>query len=481
MKLHQIALAVAALAVGTAHAALPTGTAKTTVDNAVNNGRVVYISGASAVKKGFSSIIDSMFQPGTTYWFAEGADTNYLAVAGKLAAKAGTWNAGDEAVIIYRTLGGSWFGVGPVARAESITSLDVTSASCGPSGAGTSASPYICPTTNRVPDAGISDVAPAFFTGPNLEGETPNTALSASELADLTATPVYGLSFGIPVTANVPSSVKFTRSIVSAIMAGNLNTWDQVDSSLTANENIVICRRTPGSGTQAVMNMWAGSYPCVANSNAPADRTSGDVPAWDGGLNYFPQKDTSGGDGPSVQVIENASSGDVAKCLDAAQTGGSYTTKDRDSNQTVTVNFNGVPMKAIGVMSMDSLSKSKTTANWQFRSLDGAGKIVQDTAGAAPTTTGTGKFPTLATYENGDWDLQGWESFNVPSRTTGNKLALVNNFLNKAQDPAVLQAVADLKFVAAGIPGQGYTGAQVLDAGYLGNNQCSPYNRNWND
>ena len=67
MKLHQIALAVAALAVGTAHADLPNGSAaELAVNNANANGRVVYISGASAVKKGFSGIINSLFS-GTTY------------------------------------------------------------------------------------------------------------------------------------------------------------------------------------------------------------------------------------------------------------------------------------------------------------------------------------------------------------------------------------------------------------------------------
>ena len=475
MKLHQIALAVAALAVGTAHADLPNGSAaETVVNNANANGRVVFISGASAVKKGFSGIINSLFS-GTTYWFAEGAKSDYLAVAGKLAAATGTWNAGDDVIVIYRTGGGSVYGVNPVARAEAITSLNVSDASCGSSGAGTSTSPYICTQDTRVPDAGVSDVAPFMFKAPvNTEGEIPADSLNEAELADLAATPIYGLSFGVPVTSTVPASVKFTRSLVSAIMTGNVGTWDQVDSSLTGD--IVICRRTPGSGTQAVMNMWAGNFPCSDTlANIPADRDSTGM-TWDPIARTFTHTASYGG----LVVVENFASGDVATCLDKAVTGGTYATKDRDGNN-VTVDFGAGGHKAIGVLSMDSLGKSKTTGNWQFRSLDGAGKIVQDVAGAAPTTTGDGKFPTLAAYENGDWDLQGWVSFNVPSRTTGNKLALATAFLNKAQDPAILASISDLKYVAAGIPTSGYTGAQVLDAAYLNGNQCAPYSRNYND
>lgn len=483
MKLHQIALAVAALAVGTAHADLPNGSAaETVVNNANANGRVLYISGASAVKKGFSGIINSLFS-GTTYWFAEGAKSDYLAVAGKLAAATGTWNANDDVIVIYRTGGGSVYGVNPVARAEAITSLNVTDATCAigvTPGTGASTDPYICAKDTRVPDVGVSDVAPFMFKfGVNTEGETPAAELNEAELADLTATPIYGLSFGVPVTSTVPANVKFNRSLVAAIMTGNVGTWDQVDSTLSGD--IVICRRTPGSGTQAVMNLWAGNFPCSDQANPPADRGSSyaENQVWDEVARKFTITPSTPGMGGLV-VVENFASGDVATCLDKAVTGGTYTTADRDG-LPVTVDFGTGGHKAVGVLSMDSLGKSKTAGNWQFRSLDGAGKIVQDVAGAAPTTTGDGKFPTLATYENGDWDLQGWVSFNVPSRTTGNKLALATAFLNKAQDPAILGNIGDLKYVAAGIPTSGYTGGQVLDAAYLNGNQCAPYNRNYND
>lgn len=474
MKLHQIALAVAVLAAGSANAAL-TASEQAIVNDANANNRVIFISGASAVQKGFTGIISATFS-GTPIRFANttASSRDFEAVAGTLAAGTGAW-AGQNAIIVYRTKGGSVWGVNPVARAEIIESLDVTAATCGATGSGTSTSPYVCGTNTRVPDAGVSDVAPFLFKATaNTEGEVAADSLNAAELASLTPTAIYGLSFGIPVTSTVPATTKFTRSIVSAIMSGSVYSWDQVDASLPADD-IVICRRVPGSGTQAVMNLWAGNFPCTETTNLPLDRESTGA-TWDPVERTF----THTGNIGAPIVIENSTSGDVAVCLDKAVTGGTYTGKDRDGFP-VTVDFGTGGHKAIGVLSMDSLDKSKTTGNWQFRSLDGAGTITWDNTANPVATSGTGKFPTLATYENGDWDLQGWISFNLPSRTTGAKKQVLDKFLVNAQNPAVLAGISALKNVAAAIPGGAYTGPQVLDAAYLNGNQCAPYNRNYND
>jgi len=478
MKLHQIALATAVLVAGTANAAM------TPADVALVNGaqsRIISISGASAVQKGFTEVIARMFT-GTPVYFskASGAGASfdkadYIGVAGTLASGAGNWS-GKTAIVLYRVKGGSAYGVNPVARNAVIDALKVD-ATCGAnSGNGTSAAPYDCNTSMRVPDAGVSDVAPKFFKQPyNTEGETAADALNETELSVLNSKPIYGLAFGVPVTSTVPASTKFTRSLLSAIMTGNVATWADVDGT---SGDIVVCRRTPGSGTQAVMNMWANSFPCSGAYNAPADRDASG--AWDAGSRTF----TAGNVTDGLIVIENSSSSEVATCLDKAVTGGTYTTKDRDG-ESVTVNFGTGGYKAVGVLSMDSLAKSKAAGNWQFRALDGTGNLTWDNTAAAPVVSAgaTGKLPTLATYENGDWDLQGWVSFNIPSRTTGDKLDVLNQFVAKAQDPAVLAAVTDLKNVAAGIPDTDadYSGPNVLDAVYLNGDQCAPYSRNHND
>ena len=470
------AVAIASMA-GQAHAAMSAAEVAV-VNDAVTNGRVIFISGASATQKGFTGIINAMFTSGTSIRFANttAASKDFEAVAGKLATAAGTWSAGSNVIIIDRVKGGSVFGVDPVARATPLESLKVTS-SCGATGAGTAASPYVCATTPlaeyMVPDAGVSDVAPALFQSPiNTEGEIAAPALNATELADLTSTAIYGLAFGVPLTKNLPL-FNLNKAAVSAIMTGNVGTWNQVDSSLPADD-IVICRRVPGSGTQAVDNLHFGDYPCSTAANVPADRDASG--AWDASTRTY-TIDSANPTGGLV-VVENSTSGDVRTCLDKAVTGGSFVGKDRDG-VAVTVNFVSPGSKAIGVMSMDSLKDSKTTGNWQFRSLDGAGTITWDNTAVAPVTTGTGKFPTLANYIDGTWDLQGWISFNVPSRTVGNKKAVLDQFLVKAQDPAILASISDLKNVAAAIPGGAYSGAQVLRAAYTNGNQCAPLNRNF--
>jgi len=441
--------------------------------------RVIFISGASAVQKGFTGIISTMFT-GTPIYFSNtsvaGASRDYEGVAGTLAAGTGAW-AGKTAIFVYRVKGGSVYGVNSVARQDLIDSLNVTT-TCGINGDGSAATPFDCGTVKRKPDAGVSDVAPAMFQSPiNTEsaiGDEPNgvPALTEVELATLTATPIYGLAFGVPVTKNV-GLVDLNKAAVSAIMAGGVGTWDKVDPSLPADD-VVICRRVPGSGTQAVENLYFGGYPCSESLfNVPADRYSS--AAWNEGTRSY----TIGANTGGVVVVENSTSGDVVNCLEKAVSGGSYTTKDRAGVTGVTVNFVGAGHKAIGVLSMDSLSKSKTTGNWQFRSLDGAGTITWDNTNDPVATSGTGKFPTKASFTNGVWDMQGWVSFNLPSVTTGPKLEVLNAFVTNAQSPDILSNVTDLKNVAGAMPftADANSTGNVLRAGYLNNNQCGPLNR----
>lgn len=487
MKLKQLSLlcAVACAAfAGQANAQVAGSAAQSIVDDANANGRVVYISGASAVQGGLGQIAQTLFT-GTNYYFTGSSASDYRAYAGKLAAAAGGWPAGSNVIIINRAKGGSVQGVNPVARAESIESLNVSTAACT-TGAGTSGAPFVCGLNTRVPDAGVSDVAPALFDETaNTEGEPAQPELNEAELAELTATPLYGLAFGLPITKNLPL-FNVNKTALSAIMTGNLGTWQQVDASLPASD-IIVCRRVNGSGTQAVANLYYGNYPCGNQAgalNLPADRDASG--AWDPVSRTFTVEGNTGG----LVVIENSTSGDVRTCLDtavaaktAAGTNGyvSYVTKDR-AGANVTVKFKtGVDHHAVGVLSMDSLSNSKTTGNWQFRSLDGAGTYTWDNTANAPVATGTGRFPTKASLIDGTWDMQGWISFNQPARTTGNKAAVLAQFVAAAQNPAVLAAQTNLKHTAAAIPGtpdDAGTG-QVLRAGYVNGDQCAPLNRNY--
>ena len=501
MKLSKIsllcALACAGFA-GQASAQVTGSPAAAIVNDANANGRVLYISGASAVQGGLGQIAASLFT-GTNYFFtpsdASGrTSSDYRAYAGKLATSAGGWAAGTNVIIINRARGGSVQGVNPVARGTAIESLVVTAASCT-TGSGTSAAPFRCNTLDsRVPDAGVSDVAPGLFHGSyNTEGEPAEPALDPTELATLTATPIYGLAFGVPITKNVPA-FNLSKTALSALMTANIGTWDQVIGSGPADD-VLLCRRVNGSGTQAVANLFYGNYPCSTGSraNVPADRSTGS--AWNGSNQFIVEGDTG-----FLNVVENSSSGDVRTCLNTAATAStatfdpaadiatgvgytSYNTADRAGNPVTVRMRNGRPHKAIGVLSMDSLNASTAAGSWSFRSLDGAGEMTWNGAiGTAPVTTGTGKFPTLASYVDGTWEMQGWISFNLPSTTTGNKAALAADFVTQARSPAILQSLAGLRWVSGAIPGtpdNSPLGGQVLRAGYLNGDQCAPLNRNF--
>jgi len=481
MQFKKIAIAAAMVAAAvSAQAALPSGSpAETLVNSANASGQIIFISGASAVQKGFDALVTNMLN-NVVYFNNDGTtalgSSGYVAVAGNLKAAAGTWPVGSAVVVIYRNSGGSVYGVNSVARATSIQSLNVTAATCGAAGAGTTAAPYKCDSANRVPDAGMSDVAPLFFTAPvNTEGETADTALTAAERSVLTSKAMYAQAFGIPVTSTVPAAASFNRATISAIMSGAVADWSNVAGA--GSGDIVICRRAPGSGSQAVVNMWAGNYPCNA-STSQVPMTRDDSPAWDSVARKYTAADGVGNGTPIV--IENDSSSDVRTCLDKAVTGGTYNTKDR-SGQPVVVDFGAGGYKAIGVLSLDSLGSSLSTGNWQFRSLEGAGKITGDSLSTSvgPVTSGTGVFPTIAALTTGDWTMQGWTSFNIPARTNGAKLAFVNQFLASAQNPATLLAVKETKWTAAAIPTGLNASAQTLNVSYLNGNQCAPLNRQY--
>ena len=520
MKLCKIALAVAAIAAAcSTQAQVAADTAapaqnlsglglaaadQTVLSGLMNDKNYISVSGASAVQAGFEKLVTSLLT-NPTYYIDAASSTkgknitgaNYIAVAGKLINPTTNLNAGTAVVVLYRVAGGSYNGVYPVIRRTAIAALDVTNCSTS-IGHGTSTSPYSCALNDPaaagsglVPDAGISDVEPKFFAAPaNLEGETTPQAVSAAELATITATPMYAAAFGFPLSASLSSGVTISRPTYAAIMAGAINNWSKVPGALPSDAGpIVICRRIPGSGTQALTNLFAANTGCTTAAGTTASRTFGGkvyattVGRVVGGVaqsnpSYDATVVANNADG--VIVIENNASGDVRSCMDAAAHGGSYTTLDRSSNKSLTVNFGNGGYKAIGVLSEDSLanSVSATSSNkvgtyaigvanglWQFRAFNGSGTVTNDelggltaanpASGAAvgPTyTNGTGMLPTLANIQSGEWPLTTYESFNVLSSLTGDKADLANQMLAAAQSPDVLRTISALSYNALALP-----------------------------
>jgi len=536
MKLNQIAIAATmAAAAISAHATLPATLADGTtvvsanVDAANTNGRVIFLAGASAVQKGFDTLISNLLN--TPVYFNNDGKTalnasGYMAVVGTLKAASGTWPAGSAVIVQYRNSGGSIYGVNSVARGTAIKALTVTTATCGATatGLGTLAKPFDCSFATAVPDAGVSDVNPKLFQAPyNLEGETGavEPQLTTAEISKLKINNLYAQAFGLPVTNTVTPTAVLNRATVTAIMTGAINSWSQVatdgtDAAFPANagsgtnDNIVICRRIPGSGSQSVMNLWSAGFPCSSTAGAPADRGSNAAGVFTG-TSYVVANAPAG----STVVIENNASGDVRKCLDAAVNGGSYTTTDRASNLSVTVDFGAGGYKAIGVLSLDSLASSLATpipgvqdpvtlitppptGQWQYRALNGTGMITGDglsvTQGPSTTAvvaTPTGVLPTMGNLLTGNWDMQGWTTMqyvsaaytsslgNAVAAITTPKKAFVTSMITEAQNLTTLQAAKELKYTAAIIPTGTNAGVQTLHSGYALGNQCAPLARSY--
>jgi hypothetical protein len=511
MKFRHISIAVAAVIAAASASATP----QTDAAAAFNAGNYISIAGASAAQAGFEALIGTVLT--APKYFADKADitkANYIAALGTLKTAAGAFTATTNVAILYRVAGGSFNGVYPVIRATSIDALDLTA--CTAAGTGTGLDPYICPVRGPaanaanpalnaagvVPDAGISDVEPKFFkVTDNLEGETVPTAVNDTELKKVVASALYAQAFGLPVTRNVSSGMVFTPAIYNALMAGAFTDWNQVPGS-TDSGPIVICRRIPGSGSQAVINLFSGNAGCAANSNSTAtlaDRSSS--AAYTGSSYVAANVGTSSGTG--LIVIENNASGDVRSCMDAAVQGGSlYSTKDRSSSIALPVDFGAGGYKAIGVLSMDSVDKSAATATtvtaaniggangqWQFRSFYGTGTVTAPstltsanaTTPVGITATGTGILPTVANVQVGDWPIIAYESFNIPTRVTGDKKTVLNRILAAGQQASVLRGLKALSWSALALP-DGITGLataasdtpNVLQALRNNGDVCSP-------
>jgi hypothetical protein len=413
MKLKHIAFAVATMAAG--FAAQAAGTL--TIGGVAHN--VVYLSGASAPDNFLADIAEGMMT-GVTHYNA----SNYKAFAGSANGIPGITN-GTKVVFIKRSAGGSAFGVGPVARAERVATINLNSCL---SGAGTKASPFSCAVTasldpgapgyagagdtanaGLIPDFGVSDVEPVLFQEPyNTENDQP--ALTADEIARMAVTPVNQVMMGLAATNNVPASTYLSRSTYGAMLNGQITSWDKVDPSLSGD--VAVCRRVEGSGTQTSYNWFFGNFPCASQEGGvvPPARMS-DSAGWKAGGSGTTADpyiiDVSAG----YTVIENSGSGDVRNCMKAANAGTDHTFTSWDSEDGAPRVFKatfsgGNARKAIAVLSLDSYT-SAATNGFSFRHLDGAGTYNYDSINKTLSSSAgaTGIAPSKSNLLNGKYDF----------------------------------------------------------------------------
>lgn len=402
----------------------------------------VYLTGASAPQRFLGSMAAQLFGANTSgfnsFWvfYDNGvsgtAGASYRAYQGRLTADvtdattSTTIPAGTMVRIINRAKGGSVWGVNPLARNQSVAWMPITPTNCASVVSSTRS--HECgqagddlALTGRAPDFGVSDVEPRMFKGP-LNVEFGQSALSDSELNNLTNKAVNGLLFGVAATAAVPAGTEFTRAKVSALLAGAILDWNKINTAIPAGTPVVICRRVQGSGTQATFNAYFNNFPCATGSIYGVGSTSpqrmADSDGYDASVPGAITVDASAG----VTIVENPSSSNVATCLTRAQSGGNHTFTS-DDGRAVTVQFGTGGYLAIGNLSRDS---SESPGVWTFRDLNG-------------------NSPLKANMRTGKYDF--WSELSMQTNNTtfagfaANKKALINEFIRRSGDPTILSTI----------------------------------------
>ena len=432
MKLKLLAASIVAACAGNASAFAP-GTV---------HDLELFIAGASAQDKALRSVVTSLCDDQVDNFTDDASKpegSNYAAYSCTMSGgKVPGLSAPLKVLVHKRSRGGSAFGAAPVEAKDTIQRMNI-GANCTETAAGSHL--YVCTTAalaNDIPDAGITDVEPAMFRGSNLlragiggvvAGDPGTTAMTDGQLARLDQRPVAALTFGVVVNtalrdalqvaqgltagndaeANMPS---LTSTQIASLFAGNVTNWSEfkvfdpavsgyVDltarSGITApaNVRVNVCRRTPGSGTQAQFNAHFLSSPCVEGAVTPRDDNTG-ASATNGTGNFT---SLIGVVGPAIHW--NESSGNLDSCLTAIQTANRW---------------------AIGIHSLE-----KGNANYRFVKVDGVAPTLQNVA--------TGKY-----FDYAATSVQ-WINENQSDAPGGDTLTLLKQIRSDLGKPAELAAL----------------------------------------
>ncbi len=412
------------------------------------------LSGSSALQNAISEVSEDLCQSGTIDEFWDGTSTtasgsNFRAVA-CTAKTAGSVVPGlviptsiaGKPVLIYDTaLGGSIYGVNPVATGSLVGFLDYTGTSCGSASVTTNSLTHepvwsCTGSVNTATDAGISDVEPATLEAPvNLTvvaGVPVFSALTSTQLASLKVSTVVGQVFGVTVNGTTamgsasPATapmLAMTKAQVAAIMSGTTTDWATIDPTIGAGNSImVICRRQSGSGSQASLNAGIMGNPCMTGALPPLKYSDSQLANGMGS--------TSPALAADVVVVENSSTGNLAKCMTYAQKGGvtgTYAGKAIDlttgaigapnTNSVVLPGAATTPTYAIGIIGLDHGVGSDWYQN----------------------TALNGNAPSLANAVAGTYDLVVESTWNRPSTmAAGAKLDLYTTLVKEISSPVVL-------------------------------------------
>lgn len=333
MKLRSSLIALACLAsFGAAHALTPSEVAAARADGSLKE---VRLSGASALRLMVGAYIQAeLAQPASfDVFFDSATGANHRGYAFRTKVVIGGWPAGTPMLITKRDAGGSTQGVTPLLNGGDANQAHMlVDASCTAAAGGASPATdiqkagFICGTTTTgLAHAGFSDVEPALLqatinggslldtNGLDAAGFVQNIfAVAVNKKLYLALQKAQGLvaagATDIDESAAAQPSLPktFIAGALTGQMLGSSTTkkgWNllipaSVDSNIN-NKRINVCRRTPGSGTQAASNVYFANNPCggSASSYTPTVGSTSVTPAVLGSLTVQ--------QGSSTQIVEN--------------------------------------------------------------------------------------------------------------------------------------------------------------------------------
>lgn len=421
-----------------------------------------FLTGASAPQAFLGAMATQLFQ-GTQNvdWWAfysnDGtAGANYRAYYGTLKTTAQDPNmpaaiAGKTARLVNRAKGGSVWGVNPVARVQQVQHMAITALNCVTTTLVSGAN-YTCTPTGDdtgsnglTPDFGVSDLEPRMFKfGRNTEFDIalggPAGQLNSGELASLTVKGVSALMFGQAVTQNVVTAglISMPADMFGALLNGQVKTWNKVSPLFASTDNVVVCRRVPGSGTQASYNQFYHNWPCgvgnITQDGTLLEKRMSDSAGYGlGGLGLQDGSSAANAIGIDMTagftVLENSSSGNVRTCLNNAQTGTNYTFQD-EAGFWHYANFGGLGgRKAVGVLSLDSKGQSSFGTNWSYLALNG---VAPDQANLIDLS-----YPF-------HYELSMQYSNTKYATLSLDQQTFITEFIKRSGDPAILAAISNV-------------------------------------